>query len=122
MDASKAPLRGHFDEVRPLVAVWKDVAEELRVVKQVLAVCKVPRPEEEEWVGYKASVLAFFWSRLALLCGQAIRTQPKRKLILRRSLIMLVHVLSRSIDSSFLTNIKKLQTEDFALCTECKAH
>ena len=44
VDACKAPLRGHFDQVRPLVTVWEDVAVKLRVVKQVLAVCKVPGP------------------------------------------------------------------------------
>ena len=44
MDACKAPLRGHFDEVWPLVAVWKDIAVKLCMVKQVLAVCKVPGP------------------------------------------------------------------------------
>lgn len=48
VDAGEAPLGRHFDEVRPFVAVWKDVAEKLCVVKQVLAVCKVPRPERKE--------------------------------------------------------------------------
>lgn len=47
VDARKAPLRGHFDQVGPLVAVWKDVAVKLCVVKQVLAVCKVPGPGGE---------------------------------------------------------------------------
>ena len=44
VDACKAPLRGHFDQVRPVVARWKHVAVKLCVVKQVLAVCKVPGP------------------------------------------------------------------------------
>lgn len=47
VDASKAPLRGHFDEVWPLVAVWKDVTVKLSMVKQVLAVGKVPGPGGE---------------------------------------------------------------------------
>lgn len=51
VDAGEAPLRRHFDEVWPFVAVWKDVAEKLCVVKQVLAVCKIPRPEEGEGGG-----------------------------------------------------------------------
>lgn len=44
VDAGKAPIGGHFDEVGPLVAVWKDIAVKLSVVKKVLAVCKVPEP------------------------------------------------------------------------------
>lgn len=45
--ARKAPLRGHFDKVWPLVAVWENVAVKLCVMKQVLAVCKVPGPGGE---------------------------------------------------------------------------
>lgn len=51
VDAGEAPLRRHFDEIWPFVAVWKDVAEKLCVVKQVLAVCKIPRPEKGEGSG-----------------------------------------------------------------------
>lgn len=46
VDARKAPLRGHFDEVRLLVAIRKDFAVKLCMVKQVFAVSKVPGPEE----------------------------------------------------------------------------
>lgn len=44
VDACKAPFRGDLDEIRSLETVWKDIAGKLCMVKQVLAVCKVPRP------------------------------------------------------------------------------
>lgn len=44
VNASKAPFRGDFDQIRPLETVRKDFIGKLCMVKQILAVCKVPGP------------------------------------------------------------------------------
>lgn len=44
MDTCKAPFRSDFDRIQPLETVWKVIASKLCMVKQVLAVWKVPGP------------------------------------------------------------------------------